>query len=721
MRCTSVKSKKPFAVKIMSLSHDASQEIKALVECQGHENIVKHIENMVDEEFRYIVFELLSGGELFSRIQNSNHLSEAVARSLFLQLVSAVQFMHNKKFVHCDLKPENVMFVGDHEDSQLKIVDFGFAKRRTSKESPPCFTLDYAAPESLIRGPTKESRDLWALGVMLYTMLCGITPFKPRDFNKQREEKNRILITDNIRNGHFSMTEQWETLSPSAKDLIKKLLKVEPSKRLTLDQVIGHEWFAHKEPESKEPESKTINRETENEIDLEPITVNDDDDSVDVLITKVQENRDSNDSSGIYINQDNVGGSSISSHVEDVDEPIIGDAYEPVVEDIEEPVEAVHETVLEDIDAKISQIEIQEEIKAPPEPEILEESPPEVEEKPKVELKFSIVKVEAIQEPFGDAIKAPAVFKRGRGRPRKIKQQPITYSDDRTESIPVTEDLIRSCSRSSQLEPCHGFGGIESTDIGLWENGVFSYLTMLEFSPPTRKLRKRNSRVDYKPPRMYSENRMIQIKSGEFVEEPEDDLMQLNNPEFDATPLESSEHAGQFIITELKEEPPKKRARGRPRKNPVKIEKVEAEQVPSISITIVKPERKRKRSAENPDAIQPTAKKIRKRRAEVSGENPPKRRKGRPKLEPAQIQAIIVQKVKVEAQAATPTKKRGRPPKPKATPAPTSAGPVLDGSTSPVFHLRRPRHTNKTSLIQERHIYWYPGQLDEAARGSLHM
>lgn len=105
MKCISRHTQEEFAVKIMKIDHDASQEIQALEKCQGHKNIVKLVETMQDKNFNYIIFELLSGGELFSRIRESGFLTESIARVYFQQIVEAVVFTHSKGIIHKDLKP----------------------------------------------------------------------------------------------------------------------------------------------------------------------------------------------------------------------------------------------------------------------------------------------------------------------------------------------------------------------------------------------------------------------------------------------------------------------------------------------------------------------------------------------------------------------------------------------------------------------------------------
>lgn len=304
MRCTSLETGAKYAVKIMNKMHDSSQELEALRQCGDHPNIVKLIEDVEDSSFKYIVFELLNGGELFSRIREHTHFSEDTARVFFKQLVNAVRYMHSRGIVHRDLKPENIMFISDAEDSQLKIVDFGFARRKTSVETSPCFTLDYAAPESLSKGTTKESRDMWSLGVILYTMLVGHTPFMPQHINKQTDEaKYRKQLTENISKGLYNKkSENYRNISDEAKELISSLLAVDELGRCNIEELFQHKWLNRKteipdEPIDDSSRDKDVGHQL---IAEEPITI--DDDSTD-------------DSSGIVLSERN-GGSSTSSRAE---------------------------------------------------------------------------------------------------------------------------------------------------------------------------------------------------------------------------------------------------------------------------------------------------------------------------------------------------------------------------------------------------------------------
>lgn len=281
----------------MLKSHDASQEIDALNKCQGHERIVQLEEKMEDDRYTYLVFELLNGGELFSRIRDHNLLTEATAKLYFRQLVEGVQYIHQKNFVHRDLKPENIMFVDRQEDSQLKIIDFGYARRKNSEETLKCFTLDYAAPESLKKGTTNQSRDYWSLGVILYTMLIGHTPFMPENVNKHHdEEKYRLRLKENINKATYNTKcSAWTEISKEAKDLISGLLKHKESERLNLLDVLSHSWL---NPSENRPNKTAYNWKEE-----DVLICIDDESSEDDCVKHDKEMRSkkvwSNDSSGI--------------------------------------------------------------------------------------------------------------------------------------------------------------------------------------------------------------------------------------------------------------------------------------------------------------------------------------------------------------------------------------------------------------------------------------
>jgi serine/threonine protein kinase len=227
----------------MNISHDIKNEIESLRVCRDHRNIVNLIEYMEDHLHKYIVLEILEGGELYNRIQRFKNFQESEAKVYFQQLVLAVQFMHSKGIIHRDLKPENVMFVDDTKKSELKIVDFGFACRKSTKEMIPRFTLDYAAPESLQRGVITESQDIWSLGAILYTMLCGNSPFMPM-LKPADDKSRRKMLIENIRKGEFNThVSNWRMLSGDVKDLIGRTLCVNEKSRLSIDEILSHNWL----------------------------------------------------------------------------------------------------------------------------------------------------------------------------------------------------------------------------------------------------------------------------------------------------------------------------------------------------------------------------------------------------------------------------------------------------------------------------------------------
>lgn len=241
-RCVQKSTGKEFAVKIVSRRLDCTQEINLLRACQGHPNIVNLHEVIIDEGHTYLICELLKGGELLDRIRSKSKFTEGEASVIMRKLVSAVSFMHSRGVVHRDLKPENLLFTTSDEDGEIKVVDFGFARLKQEKESlhTPCFTLHYAAPEVLNGDPQgyDENCDLWSLGVILYTMMCGRAPF-----HSGSRDDSAAVVMAKIKSGEFSFSSPaWFDVSEDAKNIVQGLLTVNPQQRLRMVDLRNNAW-----------------------------------------------------------------------------------------------------------------------------------------------------------------------------------------------------------------------------------------------------------------------------------------------------------------------------------------------------------------------------------------------------------------------------------------------------------------------------------------------
>uniref|UniRef100_UPI003AADB8FF ribosomal protein S6 kinase alpha-5 isoform X4 n=1 Tax=Centroberyx gerrardi TaxID=166262 RepID=UPI003AADB8FF len=246
-QCTHKKTGQKYAVKIVSKRMEAQtqKEVAALKLCDGHPNIVKLHEIYHDQLHTYLVLELLGGGELLERIRRKQHFSETEASRIMRRLVSAVSHMHDVGVVHRDLKPENLLFTDESENSEIKIIDFGFARLKPPDNQllkTPCFTLQYAAPEILKYDGYDESCDLWSLGVILYTMLSGQVPFQCQEKSLTHTSAEEIM--KKIKHGDFSFEgEAWRNVSQQAKDLIQELLTVDPNKRIKMCGLRYNAWL----------------------------------------------------------------------------------------------------------------------------------------------------------------------------------------------------------------------------------------------------------------------------------------------------------------------------------------------------------------------------------------------------------------------------------------------------------------------------------------------
>jgi calcium-dependent protein kinase len=201
-----------------------------------HPNIVKLYETFEDKQYIYLPMEICEGGELFDRIIEMGRFSEQIACTLFLQMTSAIAYLHSKEIVHRDLKPENFLFSRADIRSKLKLIDFGLAKsvsgqKQMTTKTGTCY---YVSPE-VLRGPYTQKCDMWSLGVILYMMLSGYPPF---DGENDRE------ILDAVKHGPLAFDEAvWETISVDAKDLISHLLDRDPETRYSAQETLRHPWI----------------------------------------------------------------------------------------------------------------------------------------------------------------------------------------------------------------------------------------------------------------------------------------------------------------------------------------------------------------------------------------------------------------------------------------------------------------------------------------------
>jgi calcium/calmodulin-dependent protein kinase I len=202
-----------------------------------HPNIIKLLDLFDTPNVLYLVMELVTGGELFDKIVEREQYSENDAQIVMKQLFRAIEYLHNEAgIVHRDLKPENLLLATDDDDAPIKIADFGLSKIYSEEMmSTACGTPGYVAPEILkCEGYDKEV-DLWSAGVIMYIILCGYPPFY---------DENDAVLFENIMDGRFEFhSPYWDNICEEAKDLIKKLLVVDPRKRLTATEALKHHWF----------------------------------------------------------------------------------------------------------------------------------------------------------------------------------------------------------------------------------------------------------------------------------------------------------------------------------------------------------------------------------------------------------------------------------------------------------------------------------------------
>ncbi|XP_023770157.1 calcium-dependent protein kinase 1 isoform X2 [Lactuca sativa] len=225
---------------------DVRREVQIMHHLTGHRNIVELHGAYEDRHSVNLIMELCAGGELFDRIIAKGHYSERAAAGLCRQMVTVVHDCHTMGVFHRDLKPENFLFLSTDEDSPLKATDFGLSVffKPGDVFRDLVGSAYYVAPEVLRRHYGAEA-DIWSAGVILYILLSGVPPFWG--------ETEQSIFDAVLRGNLDFVSDPWPSISSSAKDLVKKMLKSDPKERLTAVEVLNHPWMREDGDASDKP------------------------------------------------------------------------------------------------------------------------------------------------------------------------------------------------------------------------------------------------------------------------------------------------------------------------------------------------------------------------------------------------------------------------------------------------------------------------------------
>ncbi|KAM6186479.1 ribosomal protein S6 kinase alpha-2 isoform 1-T1 [Rhynchocyon petersi] len=246
-RCVHKATDAEYAVKIIDKGkRDPSEEIEILLRYGQHPNIITLKDVYDDGQYVYLVMELMRGGELLDRILRQRCFSEREASDVLCTIAKTVDYLHAQGVVHRDLKPSNILYMDESGNPEsIRICDFGFAKQLRAENGllmTPCYTANFVAPEVLKRQGYDAACDVWSLGILLYTMLAGFTPFA----NGPEDTPEEILAR--IGSGQYALSGgNWDSISDAAKDVVSKMLHVDPQQRLTAVQVLKHPWIVNRE------------------------------------------------------------------------------------------------------------------------------------------------------------------------------------------------------------------------------------------------------------------------------------------------------------------------------------------------------------------------------------------------------------------------------------------------------------------------------------------
>lgn len=204
-----------------------------------HPHIVRFVDWFESRDKYYIVTQLATGGELFDRICEQGRFTEKDASQTIRQVLEAVDYLHDNNVVHRDLKPENLLYLTSAPNSDLVLADFGIAKMLDSKDevlTTMAGSFGYAAPEVMLKKGHGKPVDMWSLGVITYTLLCGYSPFRSENLQDLIEECSNARVIFHER--------YWKDVSDDAKDFIGHLLQPDADDRSTSKQALRHSWLS---------------------------------------------------------------------------------------------------------------------------------------------------------------------------------------------------------------------------------------------------------------------------------------------------------------------------------------------------------------------------------------------------------------------------------------------------------------------------------------------
>ncbi|XP_078792687.1 calcium/calmodulin-dependent protein kinase type II delta 1 chain isoform X2 [Oryzias latipes] len=246
-RCMKISTGQEYAAKIINTKklsardHQKLEREARICRLLKHPNIVRLHDSISEEGFHYLVFDLVTGGELFEDIVAREYYSEADASHCIQQILEAVLHCHQMGVVHRDLKPENLLLASKLKGAAVKLADFGLAiEVQADQQAWFGFagTPGYLSPEVLRKDPYGKPVDMWACGVILYILLVGYPPFWDEDQHRLYQQ---------IKAGAYDFpSPEWDTVTPEAKDLINKMLTINPAKRVTATDVLKHPWICQR-------------------------------------------------------------------------------------------------------------------------------------------------------------------------------------------------------------------------------------------------------------------------------------------------------------------------------------------------------------------------------------------------------------------------------------------------------------------------------------------